>query len=81
MTVLRKLIQKLKNKLKSVSKKKKRLNRIEMKLRSMRKIAVSIRDDDPGTDKKQELTREFNRLQDELNELSQNKENESIREV
>ena len=81
MTVLNKLIRKLKERLNLVSKKKIRLNRIEMKLRSMRKIAVSIRDDDPGPDKKQELTREFNRLQDELNELSQNKETQKTREV
>ena len=81
MSVLRKLIQKLKVKLKLVSKRKKRLKRIELKLRSMRKIAIMFKDDDSGPEKKKELTREFNRLQDELNELNQNKETKSIGEV
>lgn len=44
---------------------------MELKLRSMRWIAVRIRDEDPETKERKAMTEEFNCLQEEIDELQE----------
>ena len=63
MSGLRDLIKRLKDKLFTVETEKKRLAKIELKLGSMRRIVVSIRDNDPGEKERKELNQKLNQLQ------------------
>jgi len=63
------LIARLRAKLGKVKTRKKRLMRIEQKLRSMRALAVKIRDDDYEQGKKEEIVDRFDELKGEVEEL------------
>lgn len=63
------LIARLRAKLGKVKTRKKRLMRIEQKLRSMRALAVKIRDDDYEQGKKEEIVDRFDELKEEVEEL------------
>ncbi len=47
------------------------LDRIELKLRRMKKIAVILSEDNVKEEKRKELEAEFNRLNDEVNDLDE----------
>ncbi|MCK8816021.1 hypothetical protein MWH28_01410 [Natroniella sulfidigena] len=57
-----KLIKQLKEQLLKVKHRKKRLAELEMKLRSMRRLAVYIRDEELTVEEKVEVKQEFDRL-------------------
>lgn len=71
---INKKINKLKIRLGIVKDRKKNLAQVELKLRSMRAIAVRIRDEDLEAIEQQQLEAKFNNLQEEVIELDTEKE-------
>jgi len=63
------LIDELKARLEKVKTRKRRLIRLEQKLRSMRALAVKIRDEDYEQGKKEEIINRFEKIKGEVEEL------------
>lgn len=65
------LIDKLKARLERVKSRKKKLTRLEQKLRSMRALAVKIKDEDYEEGEKEKIVERYEKLRDEVKEIDE----------
>ena len=66
------MLKQLKDRLIKVKKKKKRLAKLELKLRSMRRLATYLKETDPSKKEREEVEDQFNKLKTEAKRLDEN---------